>query len=81
MCGGPRRVEPSRRGSAIQVAKWVERFGAEGVDGLRDRSLRPLSSPNQTSPAASAAIENLRRQRRTGKQIAAEVSIGVELWL
>ena len=27
------------------VAKWVGRFRKEGVDGLRDRSSRPLSSP------------------------------------
>src|SRR6267142_7288865 len=27
------------------VAKWVERFRAGGVDGLRDRSSRPLSLP------------------------------------
>ncbi|MCK1422400.1 hypothetical protein IVB15_09170 [Bradyrhizobium sp. 182] len=26
----------------------VKRFRAEGVDGLRDRSSRPLSSPSQT---------------------------------
>ena len=26
------------------VAKWVKRFRAEGVDGLHDRSSRPLSS-------------------------------------
>jgi transposase len=24
------------------VAKWVERFAIEGVEGLRDRSSRPL---------------------------------------
>src|SRR6516225_8918404 len=35
------------------VGKWVDRFCAEGVDGLRDRSSRPLSSPNQI-PLASA---------------------------
>ena len=29
------------------VAKWVERFRADGVDGLRDRSSRPLSLPSQ----------------------------------
>jgi Homeodomain-like domain len=45
------------------------------VDGLRDRSSRPLSSPGQTAPATCAAIEALRRQRRTGKQIAAELGI------
>jgi len=57
------------------VAKWVERFEAEGVEGLRDRSSRPLSSPNQTAPATAAAVEALRLQRHTGKQIAAEVGV------
>jgi transposase InsO family protein len=57
------------------VAKWVARFYAEGADGLRDRSSRPLSSPSQTAPAACAAVEALRRQRYTGKQIAAELGI------
>ena len=57
------------------VAKWVERFEAEGVEGLRDRSSRPLSSPSQATPAACAAVEALRRQRHTGKQIAAEVGV------
>jgi transposase InsO family protein len=57
------------------VAKWVKRFRAEGVDGLRDRSSRPLSLPSQTAPATAAAIEALRRQRHTAKQIAAEVGV------
>jgi transposase InsO family protein len=57
------------------VAKWVERFRAEGVDGLCDRSSRPLSSPDQTPAATCAAIEGLRRQRYTGKQIAVEVGV------
>src|SRR6201993_3157510 len=57
------------------VAKWVKRFRAEGVNGLRDRSSRPLSSPSQTQPATCAAVEALRRHRHTGKQIAAEVGI------
>ncbi|MET4019748.1 transposase [Bradyrhizobium sp. F1.4.3] len=57
------------------VAKWVKRFRGEGVDGLRDRSSRPHSSPSQTPPATCAAIEALRRQRHTGKQIAAEVEV------
>src|SRR3954467_4992287 len=42
------------------VAKWVKRFRAEGVDGLRDRSSRPHSSPSQTPPATCTAIEALR---------------------
>ena len=57
------------------VAKWVRRFRAGGVDGLRDRSSRPHSLPSQTPPATCAAIEALRRQRHTGKQIAAEAKV------
>src|ERR1700741_786901 len=53
------------------VGKWVERFRAQGVEGLRDRSSRPLSSPSQTAPAACAAVEALRRRRYPAKQIAA----------
>src|ERR1700692_4782060 len=57
------------------VAKWVGRFRAEGVDGLRARSSRPLPLPSQTVPATCAAVEALRRQRYTGKQIAVEVGV------
>jgi transposase InsO family protein len=61
--------------TAKTVAKWVKRFREEGVDGLRDRSSRPHSSPGQTPPATCATVETLRRQRHTGKQIAAELGI------
>jgi transposase InsO family protein len=61
--------------SAKTVAKWVKRFRAEGVDGLRDRTSRPHSLPSQTPVAKCATVEALRRQRRTGKHIAAEVGI------
>jgi len=61
--------------TAKTVAKWVRRFRAEGVVGLRDRSSRPQSSPSQTTPATAAAIEALRRQRYTAKQIGAEVGV------
>src|ERR1700747_1459792 len=57
------------------VAKWVERFRQEGVEGLRDHSSRPLSLPSQTAPATCAAVEALRRRRHTGRQIAAEVGV------
>jgi transposase InsO family protein len=57
------------------VAKWIERFEAEGVEGLRDRSSRPFSSPNQATSAVCAAVEALRRERHTGEQIAAEVGV------
>ena len=57
------------------VAKWVARFRAQGVVGLRDRSSKPLSSPSQTSLATADAAEALRRQRRTQEHIAAELGI------
>jgi transposase InsO family protein len=57
------------------VGKWVKRFRAEGVDGLRDRSSRPHSSPGQTPRAICAVVETLRRQRYTGQQIAGELGI------
>jgi len=63
--------------TAKTVAKWVDRFRRDGIEGLRDRSSRPHSSPSQTPQAACAAIEAWRRQRRTGKQIAAELGISL----
>jgi transposase InsO family protein len=57
------------------VGKWVSRFRAGGVSGLQDRSSRPLSSPDQTPAATCAAVAALRRQRYTGRHIAAEVGI------
>ncbi|MGH8346809.1 MAG: IS481 family transposase [Pseudomonas sp.] len=57
------------------VAKWVARFKAEGIVGLRDRSSKPLSSPSQTSLATADAVERLRRQRRTQEHIAGELAI------
>jgi len=61
--------------TAKTVAKWINRFRAEGTDGLRDRSSRPYSLPSQTAPATCATVEALRRQRHTGKHIAAEVGV------
>ena len=49
--------------TAKTVGKWVRRFHERGVDGLRDRSSRPFSSPSQTPAATQNAIENLRRWR------------------
>ena len=57
------------------VAKWVRRFRADGVSGLRDRSSRPHSMPSQTPLAACDAVEVLRRQRRTQAAISAELGL------
>jgi transposase InsO family protein len=55
--------------------KWWERFRAEGVQGLQDRSSRPHRLNRPTPDAIVAQIEILRRQRWTGKQIAAETGV------
>src|SRR5580704_2616739 len=57
------------------VAKWVGRLRALGVEGLRDRSSRPLSSASQTPLPTCTTIEVLRRRRYTGKQIAVETKV------
>jgi transposase len=75
--GGLSKAAAARKYNATPktVGKWVERFRTEGVNGLHDRSSKPLSSPNQTPQATCAAVEALRRQRFSGKQIAAELAI------
>ena len=57
------------------VRKWVERFQAEGLAGLQDRSSRPSRLRQPTPQATIDRIEALRRQRLTGKAIAAETGV------
>ena len=57
------------------VRKWVERYQAEGAEGLKDRSSRPRRLRKPTPAEGVADVERLRRQRWTGKQIAAEVGV------
>jgi transposase InsO family protein len=57
------------------VKKWVDRFKAEGLAGLQDRSSRPEHLRQPTPQATVDRIEVLRRQRRTGKAIAAETGV------
>jgi transposase InsO family protein len=40
--------------------KWLERYRTDGIDGLKDRSRRPHTSPNQTDPTIEAAVVALR---------------------
>ena len=53
----------------------MARFQAEGVAGLRDRSSRPHRLHRPTPAAIVEQVEALRRQRWTGKQIAAELGV------
>jgi len=57
------------------VRKWVERYRREGLAGLQDRSSRPHRLRRPTPQAVVGEIERLRRQRWTGKQIAAETGV------
>jgi len=57
------------------VRKWVARFKAEGRQGLNDRSSRPHRLHRPTPMVIVERVEALRRQRWTGKQIAAEVGV------
>jgi transposase InsO family protein len=57
------------------VRKWVERHASEGVAGLVDRSSRPHRLYRPTPQPVLERIEALRRQRLTGKAIAAEVGV------
>jgi transposase InsO family protein len=57
------------------IRKWVARYRAEGLAGLRDRSSRPRLLRRPTPQEVVQKIEQLRRQRWTGKQIAAEVGV------
>jgi transposase InsO family protein len=57
------------------IRKWVDRYRREGLAGLNDRSSRPHRLRKPTPQAVVEQVEALRRQRRTGKQIAAELRI------
>jgi transposase InsO family protein len=74
--GQPIAVVANAFGVSIRTArKWVERHRSEGPEGLKDRSSRPHRLRRPTPAAVVAAVERLRRQRFTGKQIAAEVGV------
>src|SRR3954465_2430134 len=57
------------------VRKWVDRHRREGLAGLQDRSSRPHRLHRPTPQTVVEQIEQLRRQRWTGKQIAAETGV------
>ena len=57
------------------VRKWRARFLAEGAGGLHDRSSRPHGLRRPTPDGVVRRVEQLRRERRTGQQIARELGI------
>lgn len=61
---------------AKTVRKWRDRFLAEGVQGLEDRSSRPHRSPYRTPRQVRRKVLQLRRKRRWGADhIAYEVGL------
>src|SRR5436190_17703687 len=57
------------------VRKWLDRYRQRGLPGLQDRSSRPHRLRRPTPQAVVEEIERLRRQRWTGKQIAAATGV------
>jgi len=57
------------------VRKWVVRFEAEGTAGLCDRSSRPHRLHRPTPDDVMDRIAARRRERWTGKRIAAELGV------
>jgi len=57
------------------VRKWVGCYREEGPPGLQDRSSRPKRLHQPTPQAVVEQIEALRRQRLTGKAIAAATGV------
>ena len=52
--------------SRATAYKWWHRYIREGEPGLRDRSSRPLRSPQQTTARVERQIEALRRRTKLG---------------
>ena len=57
------------------VGKGVKGLQAEGAEGLRDRASRPHRLHRPTPEPIVKRIGSLRRERRTGQQIAAEAGV------
>ncbi|MDN4175180.1 IS481 family transposase [Nocardioides sp. SOB77] len=56
--------------------KWADRYRAEGVAGMTDRSSRPHTSPTKTSPRLVRQIVRLRWRHRLGPvQIAGRLGL------
>jgi transposase InsO family protein len=56
--------------SRQSAAKWVRRYREGGIAALKDRSSRPARLRRPMPPEQIASVEALRRERRTGVQIA-----------
>ena len=71
----PQRAARSAGVCLATARKWLARYKAEGVAGLQDRSSRPRRLYRPTAAAFVVKVERLRRQRFTGRQIAADLGL------
>lgn len=62
--------------SRVTAYKWIQRFLEEGLEGLQDRSRRPISSPRRTSKEVEDAIVAIRKRKQNWgpKKIIARLS-------
>ena len=75
---GGQTPQAAARAAGVCLAtarKWIARYRAEGAAGLQDRSSRPHRLYRPTPEDITAQVEALRRQRFTGKQIAADLGL------
>ena len=74
--GWSRREAAEAFGLSVRTAaKWLSRFRREGAEGLRDRSSRPHSSPQQTPGILRKKVLELRLKRLTGLEIAQTIGL------
>ncbi|QFT20241.1 IS2 transposase TnpB [Pseudomonas sp. THAF187a] len=74
------RVEDAAQAAGVSVRtayKWLRRFREEGEIGLMDRSSRPHSCPHATAIALVEQLIELRRSRKTYRQIAQILGLAV----
>ena len=76
LSGQSRQAAARAEGVCPRTArKWLARYRAEGVEGLRDRSSRPKTLHKPTPETIVNRIIALRRKRWTGKHIARETGV------
>jgi transposase InsO family protein len=63
-------------GVSVRTAhKWLQRYRAQGPEGLKDRGSRPHNSPEATAEVLKSAVVALRRQRLTLVAIATQLKL------
>lgn len=74
------RVEEAAHAAGVSVRtayKWLRRYREEGLHGLQDRSSQPKCSPRATPPLVVEQVLMLRRERKTYREIALVVPVGL----